>query len=52
MSGVPLPRDDCVNDCLRVAQTVALECDPPSRPWHLRCRKSIHYYRFQLRETV
>ena len=23
-------RDDCVNDCLRIAQTVALECDLPS----------------------
>ena len=22
-------RDDCVNDCLRIAQTVALECAPP-----------------------
>ncbi len=21
-------RDDCINDCLRVVQTVALECDP------------------------
>ena len=23
-------RDDCVNECLRIAQTVALECDLPS----------------------
>ena len=25
-------RDDCANGCLRVAQTVALESDPPVRP--------------------
>ena len=26
--------DDCVKDCLCFAQTVALECDPPTPPQH------------------
>ena len=32
----------CVKCWFHIAQSVALECDSPLRPWHRGCRKSKH----------